>query len=274
MKFFFFLLFLLSINLNVSSQSKEIIYVNENFEKIDFETYTKRLNSKLFLTSLVENDTTVLKKLRFKEYFGNLGKKKSQLNKLYQRRYSIDSAKIWLIHYIDSLPNVTKMPQKSSMLLIDSEGQEVLISNSEYSRLYNQQLRKCATHDSIIYKGNTVTLGGRHNHISSYSDYKKNTLKEISSFKKHKKVSLYHFYNFNKGFPIHEINNFWIKDENQILKNTFSDGQLQYKFLLIHPNGDFYASHYFKFLSEQNKLLKYKFFKRAERKWLKRVKKL
>ncbi|MET2983765.1 hypothetical protein [Aureibaculum conchae] len=274
MKFLYFLLFLLSITLNLFSQTKKIIYVDEKFEKIDFKSYTKKLNSELFLISMLESDTAIFKKLRFKEYFGSLGKKKAQLNKLYQQRYTIDSTKTWLIHYTDSLPDVTKMPKESSIQLFDSKGRKMLMSNSEYDRLYNQQLRKFATRDSIIYKGRTLVLADRHIHVSSYLDYKESILKEIKRYKKYKSISILHFYNINKGFPVHEIKNFWVKDENEILKKSFSDGQLQYKFLLIYPNGDFYASHYFKRFSDEKKLFNHKRFKKLKKKWLRKVERL
>lgn len=275
MKFVLILSFLLLITLNLFSQSKEIIYVDENYKTINFKTFRKRLNSRIFqISTTVENDTAIFKKLRFKEYFGNLGKKKSQLNKLYNQRYNIDSTKIWMIHYIDSLPNVNKMPKESSLELIDSEGRKILIGNSEYDRLIEQQLRKFPIKDSIIYKGRTVALASRHTHISSYSDYNKNILKEIDRIKKHKKVSLFHFYNINKGFPVEDIKNFWVKDENEILKNSFSDGQFKYPYLIIYPNGDFYTSHYFKRFSDEKKLFNHKRFKKMKKKWLKEVRKL
>jgi len=239
---------------------KEIIYVDEKFEKVDFATFSEKLNTQLFLTSLVEMDTIIFKKLRFKEYFGSLGKKKSQLNKLYHQRYHVDSTKVWLIHYTDSLPKSTDFQREYDITLFDCFNEEVLSSEmyirgtGRHSKTKSDRSEKIVTH---------------------YKDYLRRNSWKFKKLNNNKGSSLLHFYEYNKGYSFKRDHKKWIEDDNHILKGTFSDGLfLSYKLLVIYPNGDFYTSHYFKSFSDQKKLLKYKPFKKLKKKWLTKIEKL
>ncbi|RUA07715.1 MAG: hypothetical protein DSY82_07780 [Flavobacteriia bacterium] len=57
----FFLLFGLSQSY---SQTKRIIYADENYKQIDFTEYSKKMKSGLYFFARFENDTAVFKKLR------------------------------------------------------------------------------------------------------------------------------------------------------------------------------------------------------------------
>jgi hypothetical protein len=235
MKKVFFTILITLITFQSYSQELKRFYVDETYKEITFQKFNKKLESQLFFTVTAINDTAIVKKLRFKEFFGHLGIKKKQLNKLFAKRFDIDSTKIWLIHYMDSLPDVTKMAKKSGVVYIDSSKR-------------------------------------RHKHVMSYLDYRKIIPRETKKYRNLKKVSLLHFYNFNKGYLQKDIElEKWYKDSNLILKSIFTDGMKMYKTIVIHPNGKFYVRIVRKLFSEERKLLKYESFNRQEKKWRKKL---
>jgi len=262
-KIFFFTLFA-SISFQLYSQEKERVYVDENYQKIDFQKFTKKLQSNLFYVAKVENDTALFKKLRFKQYFGNIGlKKKYQLNKLFYKRYQIDTTKTWLIHYLDSLPDIAKMPVESGVIFLDSMGNQdgKMLSETQYK---NSLVRKSG---NAIYL-NTQINNKRHMHIISFSDYKKIIPNEKRKYKKVKDVDLLHFYNYDKGYLKNDINNNLYKDHNLILKRTFTDGMRMYNTIILFANGDFCLNPN----GKVKKLLKPVKFKKEEKKWIKKLK--
>jgi len=237
MKKFFFTTLITLITFQSYSQELKRFYVDETYKEITFQKFNKKLESRLFYTVVVINDTAVVKKLRFKEFFGHLDIKKKQLNKLFNKRFGIDSTRVWLIHYIDSLPDVTKLAKKSG----------------------------------VVYLGPSKK---RHKHVMSYLDYRKIIPRETRKYRKLKEVSLMHFYNFNKGYLQEDIElEKWYRDPNLILKNIFTDGMKMYKIIVIHPNGKFYVRIVRKLFSEEKKFLKYKSFNRQEKKWRKKLEK-
>ena len=67
------LLFLTLLSyLNSFSQHKKIIYADEYFNTINFTYYQKKLSSNLFDIAKIENDTAIIKKLRYASYYGKL----------------------------------------------------------------------------------------------------------------------------------------------------------------------------------------------------------
>ena len=105
----------------------------------------------------------IYKKLRYKEYFGRLSKKnKGQLNKLFNSRYKIDSAKKWLFHYIDSLPNKEKMPKISGVIIYDSVETKKSLFLSK--KVFKKNYRKY--------------INSKHRHVMSYDEFQDNIRKE------------------------------------------------------------------------------------------------
>ncbi len=233
----FFITLIIFISFQSLAQVRKFIYVNEKYEEIDFNTFSRKVQSELFFVSEVENDTAVFKKIRFKEFYGDLtNRKKSQLNKLFLKKFNIDSTKIWFIHYQDSLPNIQLMPEKSGIIYLDS-------------------------------------FKIRHRHVMSYEDDKKIIPRELKEYKKVKNLSLLHFYGINKGYPAITEEYKWFKDYNLILKKTFTDGMKMYRAIIIYPNGNFVVYAINKPPFEIKKLLNFKSFKKAEKKWRRKYEK-
>ena len=217
------------------SQEKKTVYVDENYQIVSRKEFNKKNRSKLFYITNLDLDTAFYKKLRYKEFFGKLDfKKKHQLNKLFQSRFKIDTTKIWVIHYIDSLPNVKEMPKKSGIVFLDS-------------------------------------IKVKHKHVVSYEDYRKGISKEKKQYNKFKDVELIHFYEFNKGYPKKDIeSDHWYHDNIKMLKRIFTDGMKMYKVIILFPNGDFCLNPYG--YDKVKKILKKKKYYKEKKKWEKKHK--
>jgi len=281
-----FLLFF--VPLQLFPQSKRIYYSDEEYKQINYTEFSKKVDSKLYLMAIFENDTAIFKKLRFKEYFGHLSaQKKTQLNKLFYKRFQIDSSKIWLIHYIDSIPNIKKIPKEVIHHFIDSinkkENREIVldkesIKNHDYyylnTPLYNDSLHGFLTkrimNKKELFQFLEHSQYVTHRHINNYNNYRTSISKEKKKMKKYKKIILLHFCStdlFNSAGKIDE--KFFI-DPNLILKKTFSDGMLMYNNIIIKPNGDFYLNSDF---TLPNHIFNDREYQSLEKKWLKKVQK-
>lgn len=247
-----------------NSQIKDTIYVDESYNKITRNEFKRKALSSLFYSANLNKDSIHYKKLRYKEYFGSLGfKKKHQLNKLFNLRFKIDTTKIWLIHYVDSLPDMKRMPVKSGIILLDSIGRQdgKILSKKDFSNLLINRSTNRITINSDVSKR-------KHRHVTSYKDYKRIISKERKRYKKFKNVELIHFYEFNKGYPKEDIeNNKWYQDKNKLLKRTFTDGMKMYKVIVLFPNGDFCLNPYGP--DKAKKILKRKKYLREKKKWKK-----
>jgi hypothetical protein len=250
---FFFIITIFSY-----AQSKQILYVDENFNKIDFNRFQKKLDSKLFDIAIVENDTATFKKLRYAEFYGQLNSKtKKQLSLLLNKRLYIDTTKVIQVHFIDSLPNVEKLPKQSGIEFLDTQ------NNPTGIFLTSKEFRT---------KQNTYPYT-KHKHILSKRDYINSIEKEYKSVRKN--VELVHLFNENKGIPLDKLSTYnYHEDPNSLISKLFSDKMKMFKSILIHPNGEFYVSRYShgSFLKER-KLTKKSIYDKQKKKWLKKLKK-
>lgn len=200
----------------------------------------------------------MLKKLRYVEFYGKLeSTTKNQLFKLLNKRFNIDTSIVWLIHYIDSIPNIDNMPKESGIEFIDSSNKPtgIFLTDKEYKSNYKK----------YPYR--------KHKHIFSTNDYLKNISSEKKKVKKN--VEFIHFYNYNAGFPEKKLTDLsYFKDPNSLISNLFNDRMKLFKVILIHPNGEFYVSKYKQgHFTKGNKLAKKSFYNRQKKKWLKRINK-
>ena len=252
------------------AQKKKTIYFDENYETISLKKFDKKAGLNFFLVATIKNDTTTFKKLRFKEFFGKLSiKKKSQLNKLFKKRFEIDTTKVWLIHYIDSLPNVKKMYKKSGFVFLDSMGDDVgeVLTKKEFKNV-------TLSNSSSLVDKNKRYINKRHKHVVDYESYKRIIPNEVEKYSRFKKLELLHFYNYNKGYPTEDIQlEKWFKDGNLVLRKIFTDGIAMYRTIVIHPNGNFYiVAHNISYDKQKNKI-NFKSYKRAKKKWRKEYEK-
>ena len=234
MKGIFTIILLTFFIFKTQSQSKKHFYADEKYNDISQEEFNRKVTSDLFLTVSLENDTVVINKLRFVNYFGDLGsKKKSQLNKLFHKRFQIDSTKVWLIYYQDTLPNLKVIKNKNTYAILKYK-------------------KKHGLADRLIV-------------IDEFGHY---IHSETKKYKKLKNVSLLYFYEGNKGYPLKRNKIRRYKDYNSILTRTFTDGMRMYKYIIVHPNGNFNLSSYVKSFSENRMLLELKSFKEMEENWI------
>lgn len=237
------------------SQSKKTIYLNDLYDPISLEEFERKVNTNFFTNATFSNDTAIFHKLRYREYFGKIEcKKKIQLNKLFSNRYNVDTTKVWLIHYKDSLPDISKMSKKAGYIILDTLGNELtgILSWNEY---VHSDKRK--GWNRYLYK-----------YLESYENFKKGIDFEKRYLKKKNKFEFLHLYGINKGYPVGLDNFNWLEDSGGVIPKVFSDGLLAYKQIVVHPDGNFYAITYSDSLDLQKRKLKYKSFLRAKKIWL------
>lgn len=244
---FVFIAFLLFISKSYS-QHKKTHYVSENNQFIGFLEYQKKIESRLFTITYLKNDTVLIKKLRYKEYFGKLSViKKEQLNKILKKRFDIDTTKILLIHQLDSLLGPTNNIQESSFMHLFSVKNNLFSNSLNYNTFIRSENNK-PIESSIYYK----------------------ELKNEKNNLKTPEATLIHFYKTNNGFPedyIRSLNYF--KNPNNNVTLFFNDGILTYQVILIHKNGDYYISSFR--TDNHKKLLNKKYYNRKKKQWLRKL---
>lgn len=258
------------ISINGFCQKLRFFYQDEKGNNISFSSYNNRLNSGLYYATSSGYDTTFIKGMKFKEEYGKLDLiQKKQLNKLYAKRNDIDSTKTWLIHYIDSLPNITNMPKTTGLYLFN-EFESKIAEEIKSRRFYH------FAKDSFLisYKG---YVGYSKKIALNYNDYKKISLQEHKKYAKFESVELIHFFELNKGYPKEDIKKEKLfQDEYLVLKKIFNKNvDDDYHIIVIYPNGKYYKVYSREiFKVKERQILKYKSFTRLEKLWKKKVKNL
>lgn len=243
------------------SQQKKIIYLDDSYAPIDREEFKYKADSDFYTNATFYNDTAVFHKLRYREYFGKIvPKKKTQLNKLFSGRYGVDTIKVWLIHYKDSLPDVTKMSKKAGYIILDTLGNEIseILSWDEY--VHSEKRKGWNRH---LYK-----------YVESYENFKKGIDFEKKYLGNQKNFELLHIFGKNKGYPIKDDNFNWLHDSGGIIPKIFTDGLMTYKFIVLHPDGNFYTITHDDSLDRQKEKLNFKSFQKAKKEWFKQYERL
>ncbi len=233
------IVFFLGFYLN--AQELPLVYVDENFQKIPEEIYINKQESNTFLEAEIVSDTAIYKKLFYKEFFGTLDKnKKSQLNKLLLQKYEVDSTKVWVIHYVDSLPDVSTLSKKSKIIYEPVDSTQASLEAAAYLNAN----RKFIANKFSTKEFNEKLNRTKHSHIFSYKSWYKSTKKEIKKYRKTDHALLLHFYGHNAGFPETDRDVRWLEDPYNVLKAIFSDGVKNYPTIILHPDGSFFVSYY------------------------------
>jgi len=303
MKPVLYLLFLLFNLFQIHAQHKRIIYCDVDSKPIYFTNFTKKLETGDYLVVKVDIDTALVKKLRYKEYYGTINSlKKSQLNKLFYNRYQIDSTKIWHIHYLrfsnTSSDVKTKTADETKIVFYDKTGDNIaeIIEPTHhkinYYRYYYLKIPNYTdpetdgkktlirTYDSSGKKSEIIlnkkelfrfldTLSFRsHKHVYNSKKIKQQIVNEQNNYKGNENVLLIHFIGdkTKKSITENKLNIFY--DQNFILKKTFSDGLEMYPNIILFPNGDFYVSSDFKL---PKNIIIPKNYNHYKRKWLKKL---
>ncbi len=248
-----FIIALLLFYINNYSQHKKYIYLDANCKEINFLKFDKNLESKLFNTTFIINDSVIFKKLEYKEFFGRIdNKKKGQLNKLFHKRYRVDSTSIWYIHYsIDKFRRNNKKKLKYAF-------KDSLVNESKQEEYFT---RKTKGH---IETNNSDTIKKLFKIIKKF---------ELGKVKNPVKTTLLHFDDIkrNQSTIIQGIHNHFYEDYNLIIKNIFNVKDNVYDLIIIHPDGSYYISEN-RSSFDRKELFKFNSFKREERKWRRKYK--
>lgn len=253
-----FILFTLLTLYGYSQASKEIIYVNENFKKINFIDFQKKVESNLYHVIGVVNDSAIFKKLELKEIFGRISvKEKSQLNKLFLNRYKVDSSNIWYIHYSLNLFNRNNK-SKAKYVLDDTLFTESKQKRKEYFTRKTSYGYKQTNNPDTIRKFFRI--------INKF---------ELNRINNPVNTSLLHLDNMKRPplIIIKEQQNDYYQDYNLIIKNRFNVGENMNNLIIIHPDGSYYISKNRSNFSRKE-LFKFNSFKREERKWRRKYEKV
>lgn len=190
-------------------------FIDYNTNQITAKEFKRLFDTDLFKELDIKSDSLNFKKLIFNKRFGSLSKiAKSQLNKRLFFGYAIDSTKIWVIHYVDSLPPKASMPKKSYIEYLDDQKM-------------------------------------RHKHVTSYKDFVKGSKKHSKEFKNNKDVKFIHFWRAGgQDYPQELFKSLnWYYDPSNFIKRLFSFGIINFKTQIIYPNGD-----YISFYDNKNKV--------------------
>ena len=249
-----FILFVLFFTCSYG-QKKEIYY-SEKYQLIEKKDFKKRLKSKLFIVTTVENDTAKFHKLRFTEFFGSMDSvKHKQLVSQLTSKYKIDPNRTWYIGYMDSLPNAKKMHKRSGLYYVDTIAKDsIFVPNN---RKYKKFDRK-----NYNYRRHVMSVEGFQNFLERWP-------KKVNS-----NIEFFYLYIVNKGFPLNFSKKVRLyKDPKNIVRKVFNDGQVPYRAIILYPTGEFYVT------SGDNwerrvRLIKRKVYFKEKEKWLKRVARL
>lgn len=243
-----FTIILLLFYISNYSQHKKYIYLDENCKEINFLKFDKQLESKLFNTAFIINDSVIFKKLEYKEFFGRIdNKRKYQLNKLFHKRYRVDSTNIWYIHYsIDKFGRNNKKKLKYTF-------KDSLVNGSKQKKYFTRKT------NGYIQTNNPDTIKEFFKIINKF---------ELSKVKNPVKTTLLHFDDIkrNQSTIIQGMHNHFYEDYNLIIKNTFNVKHNMYNLIIIHPDGSYYISKNRPGFNRKE-LFKFNSFKREEKKW-------
>lgn len=197
----------ISIKAQVNTVKKDTIYSDENNQIIDKRVFNFKSNSSLYYGIRFEYDTIVLKRLRFSYLFGKLEESnKNQLFKLLAKRNAVDTTKLIVIHYSDTLKSLKEFPEKPKIVL-----------NSDSTS---------------------------HRHVASYKQFIRTHKTCVNGFKHNKKANIYHFYGFNNGHPEKYKKYTWQKDHFKLIAKMFTDNYKRFHTVIMHPNGNFFGFNY------------------------------
>lgn len=191
----------------LSIKSRDTVFLDETDKVTTKSTYIAKLETPLFVSVWFENDTLILYKLRFSHLFGKLkDENKNQLFKLLSSRNKVDTTKIMIIHYQDSLKKESLFPKHSGVT-------------------YNKDSSK-------------------HRHVISYDKFISQHKECIRKLRKRNKNNVYHFYKHNLGHPEKYGKISWYKDHYELIDRLFRDSHRRFKTIVIRQDGNYFCRNY------------------------------
>lgn len=222
------------------SQEDTFVFLDVNSNALNYPEYQSKLKLDVFAEVVFSVDTLNFKKLIYNEFFGKIDSvKKSQLNKLMYHRYQIDSTKTWVIRYRDLLPDIATLPKSKKTTYFPKDDSPESI---EAANFLNRNKGRW------IIRGNNSSINKfrKANHLTNrqvvypYKELHKITKMIQERYKNKPSVSFINMFAHNEGYPLKNEEVIWFEDPYSIFRNTFSDGIISYKLIIIYPNGDFY----------------------------------
>ena len=185
--------------------TKDTIFIDEDQINIDNIIFYKKLNSTQYFANVYESDQNVFAQLQWTHYFGALSQsQKPQLFQLLHKSYHVDTTKVMVLHYLDTLKSASTYPKRDKIVEIDEK---------------------------------------RHKHVITYKTFLKQHKNCIRKFRKNKEAEVYHLYSVNGGHPDQVKNMLWYRDFQNKIKLLFKKNFQTPYTIIIHPNGD-YLIHY------------------------------
>ena len=231
--------FLLTFFLSVFSFSfSQVSYYDWDLSAISHEAYRIKMKTGKYLSVKVqENKNQLFYKLRRKEIFGQLDTTThQQLRMALQKEYHLQTENVLFIHYIDTLPVVSQMPAKDTLI----------------------QYQKKDSAGNII---------NAHRHLMSFETEKKNITKEIQKFKKWKQVTFVQLVNEVNDYPSTIEDHRIMKDPMLLFRKVFSDGFQPYVNIILYPDGSFAMTARQMNESEIKRRLNKKKFEKEKKNW-------
>ncbi|MEM5564473.1 hypothetical protein WNY78_05140 [Psychroserpens sp. AS72] len=186
---------------------KDTLFLNETNQPIIKKSFNLKLDSPLFSSLRFENDTLVLYKLRFSHLFGKLKiSQKHQLFSLLNSRNNVDTTKVMIIHYQDSLKPINEFAKKTG----------------------------------IAYNKDSTT----HRHVMSHKTFVVKHKDCVRKLSKRNKSNVYHYFKVNNGHPLEFKKAKWYEDYYGLIDKLFRDSYSRFFTIVIHPDGSFYCKNY------------------------------
>lgn len=184
-----------------------------------------------------EYQDTLYFQLQLSYYFAKLTdhKKKLLFNYL-ARDHKVDTSKIMIIHYADSLKSIKNFPKADTVL------------NGP---------------------------GATHKHLYSHQAFVDQNRNCIKKYNKNKHSNVYHFVKTNKDHPLEIADAKWYIDKRESLYSIFNKTIKTFLIAIIHPDGRYFVYNYYEdpeVVVMQNRLVKNKKWDTYYKKFQKRFK--
>jgi hypothetical protein len=191
----------------VSIAKKDTVYVDEDNNIIDPLFFNNKLNSIYYYANVYESDEKFYLKLQWTHYYGQLNhQQRRQLFKNLNSEHQVDTTKIIVIHYLDTLKNPKSYPKKNKIVKLDERS---------------------------------------HIHLINYKTFLKQNKSCLKSFKKNKLANVYHFYDFNDNHPNIIDNLIWYSDYQKRIKLFFGKNVLSPRTIIINTDGKYFIHYYY-----------------------------
>lgn len=208
----FFVFFIFHV-FNFVYAQLDTIYFDENKEPISRSYFYKKCKSRPYQCLRYTTDSIVVEKLKLLYLFGELEPvAKTQLFKLFHNRNRIDTNKVQIIHYNDTLRKASEY---------DKGG------NVEYKYVFG------------------------HEHLNTYRGFIRAHSQCIKNYKRYcERAQVLHFYKINNGHPTSYKDHVWYEDNGGLISKLFLGKFNKTQRMIIRPNGEFFVGYEQYFLIE------------------------